>query len=40
MLKELKNIKVKDVILIYRFHEMMKASSKNVKKFKKFTKEK
>ena len=36
----MKGIKVRNVILIYRFYEMMVANNENVKNFKEFQKKK
>jgi len=38
VLEQLKNIKVKDIILVHEFDKLMDVNDKNVKEFKKFMK--
>jgi hypothetical protein len=36
---ELKDVKVKDVMMVYKFKELLEVNERNVKQFKKFVKE-
>jgi hypothetical protein len=39
VLMEMKEIKIKDIMMIYKFKELLEVNEKNVKKFKKFAKQ-